>query len=224
MEKKTKALIVGGLGAALLLGAGGTFALWTDSFALTTRDTVTAGTLKFKEGETVSLNGSWVWHKLSNPTDAAGKTLVGQPFDIETNHLVPGDAVLYTFTKQDIATILEMTGETLQAELSLEYDGEDETLGGLTVSVDDGTDSVFLAFPTDWTQGDSKPSIPLGTVKPGASGTDASAVVIPEIVVGIKYSAEDQNNLKGASISANLSSLKLVVTQTVSDDYYGASK
>jgi alternate signal-mediated exported protein len=117
LNKKTKGLITGVVGASLLLGTAGTFALWYDSAALGADDayaTISTGNLEIQGAGTVE--GNWVWETVSHSDfdelldeDATGALLV------------PGDIVVWEWNDDEaefaLAAILE--GHTLVAELIL---------------------------------------------------------------------------------------------------------
>lgn len=81
MRKTTKGAIAVGAGVALLLGGAGTLAYWTDSSALDSNTTVTAGNLDLAP---VAASAAWTW-----------KT-GGQTFVPATSRIVPGDTVVFT--------------------------------------------------------------------------------------------------------------------------------
>jgi alternate signal-mediated exported protein len=96
MKKMTKGAIVTGLGVALLLGGGGTLAVWNDS-AVSQAGPVVSGDLDLKDPE------AGVW------TDAAGT-----PVTIASYKVVPGDTLTYT---QTVTPILD--GDKLNAKLTV---------------------------------------------------------------------------------------------------------
>jgi alternate signal-mediated exported protein len=96
MKKMTKGAIVTGLGVALLLGGGGTLAVWNDS-AVSQAGTIASGDLDLQDPK------AGVW------TDAAG-----QPVNIASYKVVPGDTLTYT---QTVTPILE--GDKLKAHLTV---------------------------------------------------------------------------------------------------------
>lgn len=102
MKNSTKALIAGGIGAALLLGGAGTIAYWTDA-ADGGDGTITAGTLDIG---TVS-GGGW---QISHQGDGTGEPTAPVDFDPATDQIVPGDVLSYT---QAIPVTLE--GEYIAA-------------------------------------------------------------------------------------------------------------
>ena len=208
MEKKTKALVIGGLGAALLLGAGGTFALWHDEAQLSA-ELIHTGNLEFKQ---TVLTGAWVWENLSNPTADIAK---GDAF---TSQLVPGDAVKYQWTPTSMNAILDVAGDTLQADLSIRVEGP-AAIDNLLITVTLPDSSKKTLTPADFTvpgnPGDAQEPlvIKLGTISAGTTTAE-----LPVIVVGIPYTEE---NLKDKDLATDLSGISLYVEQTVSGAYYG---
>lgn len=98
MKKMTKGAIVTGLGVALLLGGGGTLAVWNDT-AVSQAGTIAAGDLALK-----AKDGVW--------TDAADQTI-----NIATYKVVPGDKLTYT---QKVTPTLD--GDKLNAKLTVTGD------------------------------------------------------------------------------------------------------
>jgi len=116
MNKKTKGLISGVVGAGLLLGAGGTFALWFDTAAFgADGDSVVTGLLNLDDAQ----DGNWIWSAVSN---LESEELLGEDFDTEESELVPGDALEYVWTDEDgvIAAEAALSGDTLLARLYLD--------------------------------------------------------------------------------------------------------
>ena len=128
MNKKTKSLIAGVVGAGLLLGAGGTFALWFDTVAIgADGDQVNTGRLALDgTGE-----GEWTWLQAS-----FGQPWAGQPFNVlrdgdgnivlddedeptfNNAEIVPGDTLQYAWDNDQIGVIL--SGDSLFANLYLD--------------------------------------------------------------------------------------------------------
>lgn len=99
MKKMTKGAIVTGLGVALLLGGGGTLAVWNDSVD-TEAGTIAAGDLNLE-----AVEGSAKW--TSNVTGSA-------PIDdIDNYRIVPGESL--TFTQQ---LDIDLAGDQLDAKLT----------------------------------------------------------------------------------------------------------
>lgn len=95
MNKVTKGALATAAGVALLLGGGGTLALWSDA-ADTEGGTIVAGDLGLTAGA-----GVWT----SNLSDAA--------IDIATYRIVPGETLTYT---QDLT--LKLVGNEMAANLT----------------------------------------------------------------------------------------------------------
>jgi alternate signal-mediated exported protein len=96
MNKMTKGALATGLGVALLVGGGGTLAVWNAS------DTAPAGTIK--SGDLNLTAGKGEWTSLHSAI----------PIDLATYKVVPGD--LLTFT-QKVQVNLE--GDLMQADLTV---------------------------------------------------------------------------------------------------------
>lgn len=88
MKNSTKALIAGGVGAALLLGGAGTIAYWTDE-ADGGDGTITAGSLEIG----TVIGGGW---QISHQGDGTGTPTDPVDFDPVTDQIVPGDLLSYT--------------------------------------------------------------------------------------------------------------------------------
>ena len=95
MNKMAKGALVTGVGVALLLGGGGTLAVWNQA-ANADAGTIVAGDLNLVPGE-----GVW--------TNAAGTTV-----DTASYKVVPGDALTYT-QPLDITLV----GDLMEAKLTL---------------------------------------------------------------------------------------------------------
>lgn len=98
MNKMTKGALSIGVGAALLLGGGGTLAVW-NAEATVAPGTIAAGDLNITAGA-----GTW--------TNAAGKTI-----DINNYKVVPGDVL--TFTQ---ALDMTLVGDQMKAKLEFVTD------------------------------------------------------------------------------------------------------
>ncbi|GAA1131802.1 alternate-type signal peptide domain-containing protein [Citricoccus alkalitolerans] len=100
MKKMTKGAIVTGLGVALLLGGGGTLAVWNTS------QTANAGSISTGAMSLTPSKGVWT----TNLSQSAIP-------DISAYRMVPGEKLTYT---QDVAVGLE--GDHLTAALSVDTD------------------------------------------------------------------------------------------------------
>ncbi|WGD37943.1 alternate-type signal peptide domain-containing protein [Lysinibacter sp. HNR] len=130
MNRLSKGLLVGGLGAALLIGGGGTLALWNVA-AQSQAGQLALGNLNL----TVPENGR-AWHVL-----VAGEW--EEVEDISTLRLVPGDSVRLT---QPLAVTL--TGDRMKADLSI------DVASAFTEGVTDGgTAEDFLDISTAFLPG-----------------------------------------------------------------------
>lgn len=98
MKKMTKGAIVTGLGVALLMGGGGTLAVW-NAEQVSTAGVVAAGNLDLGAGK-----GTW--------TNDANQTI-----DVATYKVVPGETLTYTqpvtptLEGDRVAATLEVTGD-----------------------------------------------------------------------------------------------------------------
>jgi alternate signal-mediated exported protein len=142
MSKKTKGIVAGVAGGALLLGAGGTFALWSDSETVH-GGTIQAGTLDVSVGESTAWydasqdrsDAAAIWSDFSwdavdfgaEDTLASGVStefgtlagpVTGHPIDLSSWRAVPGDFVLGT-TPVNVAA----DGDNLKATLSVDAPG-----------------------------------------------------------------------------------------------------
>ncbi|MGF9662201.1 alternate-type signal peptide domain-containing protein [Arthrobacter crystallopoietes] len=100
MNKMTKGAIATGIGVALLLGGGGTLAVWSDSVK-SGAGTITAGNLDLES----KLDGMW-------ESDVTGP--VG---DINEYLVVPGETLTYT---ENLTAVVD--GNGIEAELSMAGD------------------------------------------------------------------------------------------------------
>ncbi|MGD6979890.1 MULTISPECIES: alternate-type signal peptide domain-containing protein [Citricoccus] len=130
MKKMTKGAIVTGLGVALLLGGGGTLAVWNDSVE-TTAGTITAGDLNL---EAVTDSAKWA-------TNVPGAPPIEK---IENYRVVPGETLTFT-QKLDI----DLEGDHLKANLiatggtnsaTNPFLAENVTVSAVTVTDADGRD------------------------------------------------------------------------------------
>ncbi len=100
MKKVTKAAIAAGAATALMLGGAGTLALWQDSKDISA-GTVTSGHLTLD----TAAAGTW-----TDTSSGAATT----DFDPTTDHIVPGDTVVYN---QNVT--ISADGKNLQGELTV---------------------------------------------------------------------------------------------------------
>ena len=108
MNKMAKGALATGVGVALLLGGGGTLAVWNQS-TVANAGTIIAGDLALEKG-----TATW--------TNAAGATV-----DPASYKVVPGDVLTYT---QDLDVTL--VGDLMEAKLTL--DGAVNNFANATVS------------------------------------------------------------------------------------------
>ncbi len=132
MNKNAKAAIAVGAGVVLLLGGGGTLALWNTSADLNA-GTVESGTLKMAVGADT---GTW-YHAVDANHDGVpdlagdGTYAVGTAVDPTSYAVVPGDILVYKIT--DIT--LDFQGGSLYYYLGLTgFDPSDASDAGYTVS------------------------------------------------------------------------------------------
>jgi alternate signal-mediated exported protein len=169
MNKKTKAVVAGTAGAALLLGAGGTFALWSDHEQVR-GGTITAGRLDVKAMEprwydvsqdrpdaqplglgidwnTVDFGPESQWNGI--PTDFAAWSgdAVGHEIDLDAWRTVPGDQIMGLF---EVHAMTE--GDNLEAELMVHVPSRSGELAdalGLRYVVLEGNQPIGQAVPLD---------------------------------------------------------------------------
>jgi alternate signal-mediated exported protein len=143
MKKMTKGAIVTGLGVALLLGGGGTLAVWNDS-AVSQAGSVVSGDLDLQDPQ------AGVW------TDAAGN-----PVTITSYKVVPGEKLTYT---QTVTPILD--GDKLNAKLTVTGTQalKDQTSKNITISDPVLTDAAGKSLPsTGLTKADSNKPVTAST-------------------------------------------------------------
>ncbi|MCC3269664.1 alternate-type signal peptide domain-containing protein [Arthrobacter gengyunqii] len=125
-----------GVGAALLLGGGGTLAIWNDS-ETTAAGSITAGDLQLSP--VVGGDGKW--------TNAVGTVV-----DLNTYKVVPGDVLTYT-QKLNV----KLTGDLMTAKLSMTqptfvnggFAAADVTVDVPTLKKADGTVIPSVLKPAD---------------------------------------------------------------------------
>jgi alternate signal-mediated exported protein len=143
MNKMTKGAIATGIGVALLLGGGGTLALWSDS-EKSNADPIAAGNLDLE----LPAPGTW------------SSNMTGNIKSISTYHVVPGEQLTY---RQFLTPIL--VGDRVEATLTATGPGTGTFAEGtLTVSsiFKDGDEVVgTLKNPLD--SSDSNKSIEAST-------------------------------------------------------------
>ncbi len=173
MNKKTKGVAAGIAGAALLLGAGGTFALWSDAEQLT-GGTITAGTLDVEASELA-------WYDVS--PDGANAQGLGLPFEWDASWLGNDDVV---WDNSD------GSGEVSTEFYRLDTDG---TGGGTTPIIGHDIDlNTWRTVPGDFVMGQSDVHVradgdnlraELSVVAPEAYGSDLATVL------GLRYVVVD---------------------------------
>jgi alternate signal-mediated exported protein len=128
MKKMTKGAIVTGLGVALLLGGGGTLAVWNDS-ADSTAGGIVAGDLELTDQQT----GVW-------KSNVTGATIS----NIGSYKVVPGETLTYT---QDLT--VKLLGDQMVATLGHQGAGVDGGFGNnVTVSEPVLTNAKGKILPT----------------------------------------------------------------------------
>lgn len=198
MNKKTKGILAGAAGGALLLGAGGTFALWSDS-ATVQGGSITAGQLDVEAqplawwdvspAGTILHNGTP--GNVTVPRPGGPETLPGAdisvPVDGGTFRIVPGDELVglgqFDFTLQ---------GQNLDAVVSVDF--------SKAVTDPDGADFHFLPDASlVVTDGDGNVThLPLGPA--GATGQVVNTTVELE---GLLTSAQLASLRAGESVVVN---------------------
>lgn len=179
MNKKTKGIVAGAAGAALLLGAGGTFALWTDSEQVR-GGTITAGRLDVKvtdpqwfdvsqnrhDAQDIGLQVDWDsvdfgpeshYNGIYTDFESWSGPAAGHPIDLDEWRTVPGDQVLGLYKVEATAE-----GDNLEAELKVNVPSRSgelaEALGLRYVVLEDGApqgaavplgEGLVMDVPTD---------------------------------------------------------------------------
>jgi len=134
LTNKTKGIVAGVAGAAILLAGGGTFALWSAS-ATVDGGTITAGNLD------VAAVGDIAWQDVSAGAEAAPRAI-----DLDTFRITPGDTITGT---QGVAIALD--GDNLKAAVTVSPGTVDGSLlsaaDGVTLSysVLDGSGEVLAS-------------------------------------------------------------------------------
>ena len=136
MNKMAKGALAIGVGAALLLGGGGTLAIWNDS-ETTASGSITAGDLQLSP--VVGGEGKW--------TNAVGTVV-----DLNTYKVVPGDVLTYT-QKLNV----KLTGDLMTAKISATqpvfgnggFAAADVTVEAPTLKKADGTAIPAILKPAD---------------------------------------------------------------------------
>lgn len=141
-----KALAAGAVGLLLLGGGAGTFALWSDEESIDAGD-ITDGELALAVGE-----GTW--------------SLGGDPVDIATFRMVPGDTLSYQATVTPT-----IVGDTLSATLTSTVPGGGE-FWTIEANLPDGTTAL--------TEADSGVAVPveIDVTLPIDSGNDSQTEVL----------------------------------------------
>jgi len=209
MNKKTKAIASAILGASLLTGASGTFALWFDT-ARVTSDNVVTGDLYLSAG---SFN--WVYTIKAN----AGPVTTNNAFTPGTGtgsqRIVPGDKVQGTATVNNFV----LTGDTLTAKL--EINGLPATanaplvtslqIGNQTATVTNGVATFTGLTPANYR-----------TMLGFTDGVNTLPVVV---TVGLPKASQavatgGLNNGHGRVQTVTLNSVNVTLTQTTAENAY----
>jgi alternate signal-mediated exported protein len=140
MNKKTKGLLVAGIGASLLLGSAGTFALWFDQAGLD-GDGVQTGILDL---ETVQLS-DWIYL-----ASYSGRHVYYDTAEV----IVPGDTAI-AFIDPSFITL---TGDTIRAELSIS--GLSDALSNVVLDDNDEvSDTLWSPLDITLNVGDFEPIV-----------------------------------------------------------------
>jgi len=191
MNKQGKAAIAVGAGILLLLGGGGTFAVWNGTSSNFSAGTVTAGTL------TVSGTPTVKWYKGS----VSPSNLIA---DISTYRVVPGDSLVLDASGVSIA----YQGSDLYFYFTLAgipTSGSGYTIGTATTTVQTGSLPSAVTGTHTYVQ-----TIPSGTsVYPG-SATAGSATL--DVQIPVSFDATGTANT-GATVS--LANVNVAVQQVI---------
>ncbi|MEE1621900.1 alternate-type signal peptide domain-containing protein [Zafaria sp. J156] len=152
MNKMTKGALATGLGVALLIGGGGTLAVWNQAVEAPA-GTVAAGDLELTAGQ-----GTW--------TDAAGK-----PVSLGTYKVVPGDRL--TFTQP---LTVKLVGDKMRAELTTtDLASGSPLIVGATTLAKDNTPAKTELLPADSGDYTASVTVELPAATSGRVGTNLNA-------------------------------------------------
>ncbi|MBP3037144.1 alternate-type signal peptide domain-containing protein [Arthrobacter sp. zg-ZUI100] len=138
MNKMAKGALAIGVGAALLLGGGGTLAVWNDT-ETTAGGSIVAGDLQLTPVDGDAGKGIW--------TNAAGTEI-----KLASYNVVPGDVLTYTQRLN-----VKLTGDLMTAKLTMTqpsfknggFSAEDVAVEAPTLKKADGTAIPAILTPSD---------------------------------------------------------------------------
>ncbi|MET0673900.1 MAG: alternate-type signal peptide domain-containing protein [Microbacterium pygmaeum] len=187
MNKLAKGAIAGAAGLVLLLGGAGTFAFWNASAGIS-GGTIVAGNLNVVNDGTA---GAWVDQS-------------GNPIDIATYKIVPGDVLTYT----DDLTVVAV-GDNLVASLSL----SDQSIAASSAAPADVKLAQYLTESAELTaSGAGISGTGPYTITAGTAGVN-STVTVEVTITFPAGAAGEYNDAKLGSVS--LSGMNVVLTQTL---------
>ena len=183
MNKMTKGALATGLGVALLLGGGGTLAVWNDAA------TAQAGTIAAGNLDVEAKGGKWFVDGVELTTEqwAAYK-------------IVPGQKLTY---QQDLA--VDLKGDKMQAELKV--DGFQSLLQG-DLAKNMTVDRFDVKFASETAARDLKTSYRTGTADPLVPTDSGAATVTVEVTFPSTVTGQN-----GAAKSLDLSAVKFQLEQ-----------
>ena len=164
MNKMTKGALATGLGVALLIGGGGTLAVWNDT-AQANAGTIAAGDLRLTADP-----GEW--------------SVKGQPgtIDINTYRIVPGKTLIFT---QNVD--VDLVGDAMKAKF--EYNGIPSSANGFGNTLKPGAVTVTQngkALPAELTAANNGTVTVTGSVTFDANLRDATNASLDLSGIGYK--------------------------------------
>jgi len=194
MNKNLKGAVAIGAGVLLLLGGGGTLALWNADTTVTAGE-VTSGVLNF---DATTADGTW-YHYDPAITDIADYATSGTPVDTSTYLVVPGDKLIFISD----GVVLTATGGELYFSFDTNVTGTGDTAGYTTSAV---TPTVISgSLPATVTTGTFLPTPSATATVYGGTDVDSAATLALSFVVTFNASGtanqDDTINFDTATIS-----------------------
>ena len=205
MNKNAKAAIAVAAGALLLLGGGGTLAVWNTSKTVDA-GSVGTGTLNL---DTTGLDGVW-YHYDPTITHLADYATDGDVVDPATYHVVPEDKLIY------IADGIELTAEGGDLYFTFGANAGGATASGFTIgdvsAVETTAGGAVLPTPTTTISAEqfSAPANISGVPVYHVSGTALDATVT------VSFTLEfDADNTDDQASTIDLSDAEITVNQVI---------
>lgn len=186
MKKITKGAIAAGAAALLLAGGAGTFMEWNQGATLGGGDAINSGLLTLD----TTVAGTW--------------TLNGEPADITTTQIVPGDILQFI---QPVT--INAAGDNIQGDLSLVPGSitaadENPASAELATALTTGADFDLANASSDLT----------GPDEDGSFSFEGAGVHTADIVVNFDFGFDSVAGLEAQNGSVNLTGIEVAVTQT----------